>query len=65
MSRDGRRIVPVDAAIFVEELIDEAKKLADLEAEVKRLQILGEKLRNRMSAHEQYLEVLKANPIDS
>ena len=42
------------------------KELADTEAEaeVKRLQILREKLQNRIAAHEQYLEVLKANPID-
>ena len=40
------------------------KELAYTEAEVKRLQILREKLQNRITAHEQYLEVLKANPID-
>ena len=50
--------------IFLEELMTAGKELADTEAEVKRLQILREKLQNRIAAHEQYLEVLKANPID-
>ena len=54
----------LDATIFLEELMTAGKELADTEAEVKRLQILREKLQNRITAHEQYLEVLKANPID-
>ena len=54
----------LDVAIFLEELMTASKELADTEAEVKRLQILREKLQNRITAHEQYLEVLKANPID-
>ena len=54
----------LDATIFFEELMTAGKELADTEAEVKRLQILREKLQNRIAAHEQYLEVLKANPID-
>ena len=54
----------LDATIFLEELMTAGKELADTEAEVKRLQILREKLQNRIAAHEQYLEVLKANPID-
>ena len=54
----------LDATIFLEELMTADKELADTEAEVKRLQILREKLQNRIAAHEQYLEVLKANPID-
>ena len=54
----------LDAAIFLEELMTAGKELADTEAEVKRLKILREKLQNRITAHEQYLEVLKANPID-
>ena len=52
------------ATIFLEELMTAGKELADTEADVKRLQILREKLQNRITAHEQYLEVLKANPID-
>ena len=54
----------LDVTIFLEELMTAGKELADTEAEVKRLQILREKLQNRITAHEQYLEVLKANPID-
>ena len=54
----------LDATIFLEELMTAGKELADTEADVKRLQILREKLQNRITAHEQYLEVLKANPID-
>ena len=54
----------LDVTIFLEELMTAGKELADTEAEVKRLQILREKLQNRIAAHEQYLEVLKANPID-
>ena len=54
----------LDATIFLEALMTAGKELADTEAEVKRLQILREKLQNRITAHEQYLEVLKANPID-
>ena len=54
----------LDGTIFLEELMTAGKELADTEAEVKRLQILREKLQNRIAAHEQYLEVLKANPID-
>ena len=54
----------IDATIFLEELMTAGKEVADTEAEVKRLQILREKLQNRITAHEQYLEVLKANPID-
>ena len=54
----------LDTTIFLEELMAAGKELADTEAEVKRLQILREKLQNRITAHEQYLEVLKANPID-
>ena len=54
----------LDVTIFLEELMTAGKELADTEAEVRRLQILREKLQNRIAAHEQYLEVLKANPID-
>ena len=54
----------IDATIFLEELMTAGKELSDTEAEVKRLHILREKLQNRITAHEQYLEVLKANPID-
>ena len=54
----------LNVTIFLEELMTAGKELADTEAEVKRLQILREKLQNRIAAHEQYLEVLKANPID-
>ena len=54
----------LDTTVFLEELMTAGKELADTEAEVKRLQILREKLQNRITAHEQYLEVLKANPID-
>ena len=53
-----------DLRIFLDELAIEGQKMADAEAEVKRLQILIEKLENRFTAHKQYVEVLKANPID-
>ena len=51
----------LDVTFFLEELMTAGKGLADTEAEVKRLQILREKLQNRITAHEQYLEVLKGN----
>ena len=56
----------LDVTIFLEALTTAGKELAEAEAEaeVKRLQILREKLQNRFTAHKQYLEVLKANPID-
>ena len=54
----------IDVTIFLKELIIEERNVAMAEAEVKRLQMLRERLRNRLAAHEQYLEVLKANPID-